>query len=312
MNIRQKIAAILLAVSCCLAMAGCADQSVYTLTLVTGEIHRYPAGEVIPGDLLITDGTLVLEAGSTLDGNLYILGGTAQVAGEIHGNALLIFGELQLEATSLVTGDVNYGSGAYLQAPGATILGEVNNETFLPAAEPARSGPRGSLGLFLPGALLLSFLAYVFIRYRPQLVRRVQAVFLHHSLVAGAVGMLGWVVLPTLLLMMIFTFVLFPVALLLGMLMALIVLFGWIALGTSVGDWLSARLPRALTSQTAAALGTFLTLSLLYLVNLIQPLGSLLTIILATVSLGAMLLTRFGLVTFSPPDDPVPTEEFTA
>lgn len=312
MNLQQKFAAVLMSAICCLALAGCADQSVYTLTLVTGELHRYSSGEVIRGDLLITDGTLVLEAGSILDGSLYILGGTARIAGDIRGNVLLIFGELQMEATARVTGDVNYGSGTYEQAPGATILGEVNAETFLPTSEPDQADPLGSLALFIPGAGLLSLLAYVFIRYRPRPVRRVQTVFRYHSLVAGAVGLLGWVVLPTLLLLMIFTFVLFPVALLLGMLMVGIILFGWIALGASVGAWLSARLPRPVSAQTAAALGTFFTLALLYLVNLFQPLGSLLTMILATISLGAMLLTRFGLASFTPPDDPVPTEEFTA
>lgn len=62
--------------------------------------------------------------GSTIVGDVALLGGTLTVDGEIEGDVLVLGGRLELEPGSLVTGDVR-SVGGEVETTGATVTGEI-------------------------------------------------------------------------------------------------------------------------------------------------------------------------------------------
>jgi hypothetical protein len=72
-------------------------------------------------------------------------------------------------------------------------------------------------------------------------------------------------------------------------------LFGWIALGTLWGRWLARRLNwRGATPPLTVGVGTFTLTIILTLVGAFPCLGPLLVLGAASLSLGAVALSRFG------------------
>jgi hypothetical protein len=285
-----------------LFLSGCAVQDVYTLTLITGERLEIPPDEKLRGDVLLFDGDFVLEEGGLLTGNLFVLGGDAFVASEVQGEVVLLFGSLRLEPSALILGNLNLTGGVFSCADGAEIRGQI--ESGLSDHSSAQASRRSlSLWFVLMGGFGVSVTSYLFLRYRPLPVRRIQEVFLRHWLVAAAMGVLGFVVIPTLLLLMVFTVVLIPVVLILGLLLVFLLLLGWVAIGLTLGEWISGRLSRQLPPRWLAAMGALLLWVLYFLLERIPPIHFLVFGSLFTVSLGALLLTRFGFTRFTPPEE---------
>lgn len=310
-NRKRTLPAGFLALLFSLLLSGCSQPGIYGLTIISAGELEVAANERLHGDVLLVDGALGMQPGSQLLGNLFIFGGRADIDGEVLGSVTMVFGELSLGQNAHVYGDLLLSGGAYAANPRAVIEGEVSTaETLVALFEQEENAPTLSLRWFVPLGLLYVLITYVFVRYRPRPVLRIQAVFREHTLAALALGLLGWVVLPSLLLLMVFTLVLLPVALLLGLSLLLTIFFGWIAFSLLLGERLSTWLDRRLSPETTAAVGAGLLLAGLYLVGSIPLLNVFITGLLATLSLGAILLTRFGLTTFSPPVDDTPTEMF--
>lgn len=72
---------------------------------------------VVHDDYTIGDGT-------TIDGDVALLGGTLTVSGEIDGDVIVLGGNLDLEPGALVMGDVRSLGGA-VETTGATVTGEI-------------------------------------------------------------------------------------------------------------------------------------------------------------------------------------------
>jgi cytoskeletal protein CcmA (bactofilin family) len=68
-------------------------------------------GETFRGDLGLFRGNLTVPETSTIDGDLFVVDGRADIAGRIQGNVAVIGGSLDLAETGWVTGDVFTMSG---------------------------------------------------------------------------------------------------------------------------------------------------------------------------------------------------------
>jgi hypothetical protein len=102
------------------------------------------------------------------------------------------------------------------------------------------------------------------------------------------------------------------------------VLFGWVALGAIVGARLAPALKLGdLSPAVTGALGTFALTITVEILRLVPCLGPLLAIGLASLGLGAVVLTRFGTQPYiyrptppappapaTPPQPPAPVETF--
>ena len=124
--------------------------------------------EIFEGDLGVLNGDLTVPAGSTVNGDVFVTNGDAEIAGLVNGavavisgdlslaesaqvqgdvfgmsgdqeiaghvgRALsLLFGDLALRSTAVVGGDLVVVSGNYERAPGAQVLGNEMPEVSLP------------------------------------------------------------------------------------------------------------------------------------------------------------------------------------
>ena len=154
-----------------------------------------------------------------------------------------------------------------------------------------------STARWLVGALLLAALGGLVTQWQAQPLQNVARAATIHWLPAAALGLLGLLVLPTLLVMMAFTIVLIPLVIILGVLVFLVWGLGIISLGTQLGRWLAAQLAWPLPPGWATFGGTLLLLSLYAL----PWVGDLLLGGTAVLLFGAVLLSRFGTQDYQPP-----------
>ena len=284
-----------------LFLAACDTGGLYRFTLVTDGKHIFDQG--VTGSLILTNGAAVLPAGTTLGGSAHILSGKLTVEGHITGDVFFLNGDLVLGPTARIDGDLNLGDGSYRPAPDAVIAGKVNTGTGIPLPDlPAQQAPSMWIVLLrtLVGGSLLGLVAAVLARYAPGAVRRVGEAGARHSLVSAAMGLLVGIVGISLLVTLAYTILLIPVTLLGLFLLVVAVLYGWIALGVRVGRLGSRLLKRPVAPSLAAFSGTAFTVLVLTLLSSLPWIGGLLGLASASIGLGAVSLTRFGLQRFTP------------
>jgi hypothetical protein len=159
------------------------------------------------------------------------------------------------------------------------------------------------LAKFLTAAfesLALAALAVVIGLILPRQTHQIAETIHTEPVVAGAVGLLAIVGSPILLIILIITVILIPVAILYILAFGLAFVFGWIALGYLIGQQM-ARLFRAIWSApVAAGVGVLILSFLVGMINLIPCVGWIVGFILGLLGLGAVVMTRFGSMSSSP------------
>jgi hypothetical protein len=228
-----------------------------------------------------------------------MLGGELYVDGDVQGDLNFLGGHLRLGPNARVNGVLNAGSQQVEISSQAVISGgvSVTNGVDLSSAKRSRSN---RLIWLLPEALGLSLLASLLVHFWPRPFRSLQRAALHYPLPSAAMGLLVSIVGPSLMVMMAFTILLVPMALLLFILMGACILYGWVAFGLAAGCWISFHLEKPLRPDQAAFLGTLLFVLGAGLLSFVPLVGPLLDLLLGLLSLGAVLFTRFGLREFVP------------
>lgn len=280
--------------------------------IVVGDNYSLQEGETLQGNLVVYGGDVTLEAGSRVTGDVVIVGGSVEASGEIGGDTVVVGGNADLKGTAVVTGDLVTVGGNVNREAGAQVLGqEVSSlgrswfpggfEFQMPFVRWIDLGQFG-LAQFIQSfgwSLTLGVLALVVLALWPDQTARVGQAALKAPLPAAGMGLLtalaGGVVFTVLVL-----------ALCLGLLgwlgLVAAVLFGWIALGSIVGARLAPALNLAnASSAVTGALGTFLLTLTVEILRLMPCIGPLLALLVASLGLGAVVLTRFGTQMYLPP-----------
>lgn len=284
-----------------LLLTACEDR--YSGWLVLDGVQELDGGETLDGELLLFDGAVIVPAGARVTGSVYMLGGDLQLDGAVEGDVSLVDGRLSFGPEASVGGSVNRAGGQVLGAGQAQIAGGLREGAGLEIPLELTRTRRSAGDILLQsliGGFLLGLAAAGVVRLMPVALNRVAHAATRHALVSGSLGLLVAVVGPALVVMMAFTVILVPLALLALFIAGLIILYGWIALGVTLGNWLAPRLPRRPGPSLSAFLGVWLFMLLLGLVELIPVAGSVLSLLVAIIALGAVLLTRFGARTFVP------------
>lgn len=287
-----------------LLLTSCNSNGLYHFTLIMEGVHEIK--QDLDGDLIVLGGKVILPAGIKLNGSVHALSGALIIAGETNGDVSFLNGDLTLEPTARIGGDLNLGTGSYCCSPAAVIEGRVNAGTGIPLPDlPAQEAPTGWALLMqtLTSGSLLGLAAVLMMRYVPRAVHRVGKAAVHHTLVSGAMGLLVGLVGVSLLVTMAYTILLIPVTLLGLFVMGLGVLYGWIAMGTSIGRFGARILKRTISPSISAFFGTLAFMLIMEIVSSIPVFGGLMGLIIATTGLGAVSLTRFGLLPFVPATD---------
>jgi hypothetical protein len=273
--------------------------------LVMGGDYFLRSDQTLGGNLAVLGGSAMLEPGSTVNGDVVVLGGNLTVAGAIRGGLTVFGGNVHLRDAAIVEGDLASFGGSVQRDPGAIIEGETldrmrpllrgNRPFVLPGAVPFDEGPSpfgsffgwqlGTFGFGLLSALLGVFLVLVIPRHMGRVVNTAatQPAF---SFGVGLLTVVLAVVAGALLL----------IACGLGLIVLLILMagmfMGWAAAGLWLGERLLGGLRLRSTSAVAeVAVGTFL---LTVLARLPLCIGFLVGLVVGSIGLGAVVLTRFG------------------
>ena len=287
--------------------------------IVVGEDYTLAEGETLQGNLVVYAGSATLEEDSRVTGDVVIVGGSLEASGEVGGDVVTIGGTATLHETAVVQGDLVTAGGQVSRDRGAEVRGqEVTSlgPRWLPGPTVFRMPVLRwldladlGLGAFLRAAgwsLTLGVLALLVLAFWPDQTARVGQTIMSAPLASGAMGLATAITGAA-------VFTVLILALCLGLLgwsaLFAAFLFGWIALGSLVGMRLAPalRLSEANPAVTGA-LGTFALTLAVEAVRLIPCLGLILAFLLASLGLGAVVLTRFGTRPYLvPPAAPAPT-----
>ncbi len=179
----------------------------------------------------------------------------------------------------------------------------------------AMQGAR-SLGM----AFALGIIALVVASLWAQPLHRVTTTITATPAAAGGLGLLTLISGVVLMVLTAITLCLSPVSALIAIVYVLALIFGWVALGTLIGERLVTTFNwTRLSPAVAAGLGTMLVSLVSTLVGLVLCLGPMINIALASIGMGAVVLTRFGsrlyplgtTNTVTPPSTPNPDSSNT-
>ncbi len=297
------------------------------------------SGAVINGDVVIFNGDVRSEG--TINGDLVIFNGDLEAVGNatVNGDCVLLNGDVEddsvngIRCTNIEGGAL---SGLVQAIPPAVIdpkaIPDVADVPAVPEAPTAPAVPdapreirqqsrRSNAGLDFVGVvsstLLMGLIALAAGSLFPNHLQQVKSTAKSKPFASGAVGILTAIAVPALaavlalisavLVIICIGLLGFPIVLL--MLLALVAagIFGWIAIGTQLGERLFNNGKQSLAMR--AALGTMLLTFALGLLGMLLPwVEGLAAMAIGAVGLGAVTLTQFGRKPFPPQDEVV---EFT-
>jgi hypothetical protein len=252
--------------------------------------------------VLVVDGNATVPEGTQTNATLYVLDGTLRIDGTVRGSITQLAGRVVATPSARVTGRLRAFGGTREVTDGARVPVDAVAEPLTTERTPAEA-----VGFFLVQAAGLAVLGFLFGRRYGDLLANVAHSIRHHPTVSGTVGLLATVTLLALFVFMAFTIVLLPVSVL-GLLAGLLVfLYGYIATGFLLGQWLASyradRVPGFGADGHGAhtAAGTVLFLLLSELFGFVPVVGGIVPVVVLLVAVGAVVVTYFGLRQFEPP-----------
>lgn len=306
--------------------------------IIAGGNYTLESGELQDGSLVIFGGNADLKEGSTVDGDVLVFGGNLIADGVIHGSIFSLGGSTSLGESAVVSGDLVNVGGSVARAPGAQVGGDVITPDripsrlelprlprLLPFFNPDNDfvQPQVDFGInrifntvmggfwFLFRVFITAALAVLVVLIFPRPMERSSRAVAKQPVMSYVVGLLTLLVLPIILVVMIFTILLIPVTLVGFLALAVLLFFGWVALGYFLGLKLMGMLKQNWAPAVAAGLGTFsLSLVAWGFSALVPCVGWLLPWTLACLGLGAVLITRIGTQDVSGAEPPTPTSDY--
>lgn len=279
------------------------------------------ANETIRGDLTIFGGSAVIEAGGRVEGDVNVFGGNADIAGSISGDINVLGGSIKLRKTSVVEGGTHALGGSVDREEGASVersttvvdpkidlpngdgvsIGKIISEGV--AAETARAQRNNSEpdwpniffvsnGLNLIANLVLfTLISMLVVSLLPQKTALMQNTAREQWLVSGGIGVLSFIAVPILIVLFAITICLIPLALILSLAWIAGLLIGVAVIARIVGERLMIGFGKqGWTPVKMAAAGAIA----IALVSGVPVLGWLIAILISSIGLGALILTRFG------------------
>jgi hypothetical protein len=292
------------------------DAEVPGFRLILGSNFTLEAEDVLNMNLAVLGGNANLKEGSTVKGSVVLLGGNLTADGTIEGDIIALGGNTNLGGSALVEGDVQLIGGNLNRNPGATIQGQVTEgpEAYGSIPFNFRPGSNGFqmdrlTGLRVPTfhnpildmmwlfarAFIWAVVAVLAALFLAAPIDRVGEAAVKQPLVSGAVGCLTAIVVPVVLVLLAITLICIPVSLVGVLLLVVAWAYGIISLGTEVGKKLAQLFHQEWALPLSAGLGTFLLILVVNGIGQFVPcVGWILPLLVGTLGVGAVLVTRFG------------------
>lgn len=223
-------------------------------------------------------GSVVVEPGQMVKGDLTVIAGDATIAGMVDGNVVVIGGDLYERPGAVITGQVN------------TVGGDVVSAVVPWSSPPDRPPPFADYRMLWHIAsdlvVVLFFLIFP-LRTRIALDRLER-----HPGLCAAVGLFGWVAVLPLALLLLCTIVLIPFIVLEGVAIIGAIFLGKAALGLLVGRRLCELIKPSSTPAPLVALVAGLVL--VTAAELVPVIGILVTVFVFLIGMGAAILAFTG------------------
>ena len=297
-----------------LATSACSGELALDGGLSIRDDYTLSSDEYADSDQVVIANSVDLQPGSQVSGVVTYIGGTVDIAGEIDGDVTVVAEEFRLLEGARINGDLTFCAGAFQRDSSALVSGEVReqcaqNDTTVESVIEAgvdgwRSSPFVRGATTIGSALLFGALAALATLIMPAPLTRISRSMQRAPLAAGAVGFLailasiGLTLIYVLSLVLILPLAMLPVVLIGWGVLVLLSVLGWIGLAEPFGRFVLARLgvgefPRMVEAALGGmALTLFIRLwSVFWFTSWV---GWVLSVILGSLALGAVLLTRIG------------------
>ena len=248
------------------------------------------------------------------------MGGEAELSGHVRGDVVVLGGTVTLGASARIEGDVVV-LGQLRRDPDATITGnlvqgaeagkglerlpEVLRELpgfsqVSPSSTVTDQNPSGVGRAManLAALLLVLIVAALAIALLPDHLDRLRQAAFVSPLLSLGIGVLSVAVVGILIPILVVICIGIPVAIVAALALLLAALFGWVAAGQIVGERLATWLKLPLDSPLSQGLAGVLVISLLAQIPCLGPIAAFL--VMAT-GIGAVVLTRFGMMAYMTP-----------
>ncbi|KAB1188532.1 MULTISPECIES: polymer-forming cytoskeletal protein [Haloferax] len=269
-------------------LVGVQGGTVESMEIVTDGTHTVSE---IPDVYVVGGGAVTIPNDTSVSGSVYVIGGTADVAGTIDGDVTQLSGNLSFASSAVVTGPTQYIAGSLAVADGAELESLTTAETLAANSPTSGRGPAfaaiQTLALALAAALLVRRFEFAF--------ATVGRAVTSHPVVSGVVGLLVTATSLALVVFMAMTIILIPVSILGVGVGALTVAYGYLVFGYLVGQRIPIDRP-----DRASAVGVVVVAVTFELIGAVPVVGSAVQLVLLVVALGAVLVTYFGLREFEP------------
>jgi hypothetical protein len=235
-------------------------------------------------------GSVVVEPGQTVKGDLTVIAGDATIAGMVDGNVVVIGGYLFERPGAVITGQVN------------TVGGDVVSEVVPWSSPPDRAPPFADYRMLwhIASALVVVLFFLIF----PMRTRIALDRLERHPGLCSAVGLFGWVAVLPLALLLLCTIVLIPFIVLEGVAIIGALFLGKAALGLLVGRRLCELIKPS--STPAPLLALVAGLVLVTAAELVPVIGILVTVFVLLIGMGAAILAFTGEPLVGPAATPRP------
>jgi hypothetical protein len=293
--------------------------------VVFGGQFTLQEGEILNGNLAVFGGSATLEAGSRVNGSVAVMGGSVDIYGEVNGSINVIGGSVFLSESAHVRGDIVTVGGSVTREPGARVDGSsrrADPEDFQLPPQITRPGqfrpdlginlrPIGTMLWLIFQSLALSALAVLVTLFLLAPTQRVSQTIVSQPVISGAMGFLTLIIAPALFLLLAVTIILIPFSLLGFLVLALALVFGWIAVGVEVGHRVAGMFRTTWTTPLSAGIGTLILTVVASAIWQIPCVGWVAPFVVAMIGLGGVIMSRFGTRTYlgnapTPPPPPPP------
>ncbi len=308
-----QIKLLVVAVLAVFLLAGCApgfqsDQAPVFETFpgqfLVGDVYVLHNHQTIDGDIAGIGTTLIIEDGALVKGDISLVGGTLEIAGRVAGDLNIFAGSTIVRNSAIITGKINQVFTAAEVDPDAMVYGAINTYVFPTAPSvPGGQGIENILSWLRPQrillvklgqilAMMLVTLIVIFAFTKPTL-KVSQAIRCNLPAAWGA-GLLTYIAVPIISIVFIITICLSPVGLLVLIAFLLSILWGWVALASIIGSQFNLWLKLSWSVELSTILGAAILGVGSALISFVPCLGFFINLIVASVGVGGVLLSRFG------------------
>ncbi len=247
--------------------------------------------------------------------------GSVRIAGQVDRDVVVFGGNVILEPTAVIGRDVTVIGGTVDKKEGAVVRGKTERVTDpkdprfqwrsgSPFLLPFRYGDwsffngwsfwDSAFGWFfknLVNTLALAALGALILVFLPTQLNQVAQVAQKSAAPSLGVGCLTWLVVPPLIVLFVITCLGIPLSLVLGVAFVAAIVLGWIAISVIIGE----RLLNAFKAKNIVPiLSMIVGVIALWLVTSVPVVGWVVWLFIATLAVGAVVLTRFGTRPYPP------------